>query len=47
MWIEKKRKIAEEPPAREYSVLGFDLRGLFDDIRHDYLEMVKRHTREK
>ena len=29
-------------------VLEFDIRGLFDNIRHDYLmEMVKRHTQEK
>ena len=29
-------------------VLEFDIKGLFDNIRHDYLiEMVKRHTKEK
>ncbi|MFF3025490.1 group II intron reverse transcriptase/maturase [Gottfriedia sp. NPDC057948] len=29
-------------------VLEFDIKGLFDHIRHDYLiEMVKRHTKEK
>lgn len=29
-------------------VLEFDIRGLFDNIRHDYLmEMVKKHTKEK
>lgn len=29
-------------------VLEFDIKGLFDNIRHDYLiEMVKRHTDEK
>jgi group II intron reverse transcriptase/maturase len=29
-------------------VLEFDIKGLFDNIRHDYLiEMVKRHTQEK
>ena len=29
-------------------VLEFDIRGLFGNIRHDYLmEMVKRHTQEK
>lgn len=29
-------------------VLEFDIRGLFDNIRHDYLmEMVKRHTKEE
>jgi group II intron reverse transcriptase/maturase len=29
-------------------VLEFDIKGLFDNIRHDYLmEMVKRHTGEK
>ena len=29
-------------------VLEFDIRGLFDNIRHDYLmEMVKKHTQEK
>ena len=29
-------------------VLEFDIRGLFDNIRHDYLmKMVKRHTQEK
>ncbi len=29
-------------------VLEFDIKGLFDNIRHDYLlEMVKRHTEEK
>lgn len=29
-------------------VLEFDIKGLFDNIRHDYLmEMVKRHTKEE
>ncbi len=29
-------------------VLKFDIKGLFDNIRHDYLiEMVKRHTQKK
>ena len=29
-------------------VLEFDIRGLFDNIRHDYLmKMVKKHTKEK
>ena len=29
-------------------VLEFDIKGLFDHIRHDYLmEMVKRHTQEQ
>jgi len=29
-------------------VLEFDIRGLFDNIRHDYLlEMVRRHTQEQ
>jgi group II intron reverse transcriptase/maturase len=29
-------------------VLEFDIKGLFDNIRHDYLiEMVRRHTKEK
>ena len=29
-------------------VVDFDIKGLFDNIRHDYLiEMVKRHTKEK
>lgn len=29
-------------------VLEFDIKGLFDNIRHDYLvEMVKRHTKKK
>src|SRR6056297_403383 len=29
-------------------VLEFDIKGLFDNIRHDYLiEMVKRHTQEQ
>lgn len=30
---------------RKYRVVDFDIKGLFDNIRHDYLiEMVKRHT---
>ncbi len=29
-------------------VVDFDIKGLFDNIRHDYLiEMVKRHTNEQ
>ncbi|MGR5992783.1 reverse transcriptase domain-containing protein [Bacillus paranthracis] len=29
-------------------MLGFDIKGLFDNIRHDYLiEMVKRHTNQE
>ena len=29
-------------------VLAFDIKGLFDNIRHEYLmEMVKRHTKEE
>lgn len=33
---------------KKYWVLEFDIKGLFDNIRHDYLiEMVKRHTNEK
>ena len=29
-------------------IVDFDIKGLFDNIRHDYLiEMVKRHTEEK
>lgn len=33
---------------RKEWVLEFDIKGLFDNIRHDYLmEMVKRHTKEE
>ena len=33
---------------RKDRVLEFDIKGLFDNIRHDYLmEMVKRHTNEE
>ncbi len=42
--IEKTRKRCW----RKDWVLEFDIKGLFDNIRHDYLiEMVKRHTKEK
>jgi len=40
-------KVTRERCWRKDWVLEFDIKGLFDNIRHDYLiEMVKRHTNE-
>ncbi len=40
--------IARERCWRKDWVVDFDIKGLFDNIRHDYLiEMVKRHTNER
>ena len=41
-------KVTRERCWRKDWVLEFDIKGLFDNIRHDYLiEMVKRHTKEE
>lgn len=40
--------VARERCWKKDWVVDFDIKGLFDNIRHDYLiEMVKRHTKEQ